>query len=376
MNARPQRVTLHWTLAGRTALLLALSGLAVAVPLGSLVALFPLLVLAAFALSAPFTWLSLRGLEFGAAGRRTVHTGARFEFPLSVTQRAVGLCARDIVVFAAADGPASSRPLAHFDHLGARTARVGPCEWRTRRRGALEQLHLRVVSTFPLGWWRASTLICAPVDWLSLPRLARVDDLELEFARGRREHSHAQRVRRGDDEFYALREARSGDSPHWIHWRSSARRGRLVVRELRGEERPEACVVLVSWVDALALPGRTHAAFEHAVSIAAALVERNVRRGESTRVRFEGPQSWTLRVPPTRSALQGLLARLARVQCSHSVTQRSDIDAALARARRDQAAVVLTVDGFDRSWRVARRAGRDRAAVLFPRSRPLARSTR
>lgn len=366
-GARPERIVLRWTLAGRTALLLALCGLACSVPFGSSLALLPLLLLVAFCASAPLAWWPLRSLHVSTPAARTAHAGARIEFPLAIRSSGCLLTARDLVVYAGADGPASSRPLAHLDVAAAGDARPTACEWRTRRRGAIERLDLRLTSTFPLGWWEARAHVAVAVDWLSLPRLARLDEHVAPPPRWRRDRAHVSSARRGDEEFYALRDARPGDSPHWIHWRSSARRGKTVVRELRGEEQPEACVVLLGWVAQAPAPGRLHDSFEQAVSLTAALVERNARRGETTRVRFEGANPWSVRVPPTRAAVQSLLARLALIDCSPDAASTQAVLSALERARGEGAHVVHALGELDRSWRVVQRVGRSTASVVVGR---------
>jgi uncharacterized protein (DUF58 family) len=56
-------------------------------------------------------------------------------------------------------------------------------------------------------------------------------------------------------EFHGLRAFRSGDSPRWIHWRTSARCGELMVREF--EDRPNEDLVLVVDLARPALPSGT-----------------------------------------------------------------------------------------------------------------------
>jgi uncharacterized protein (DUF58 family) len=107
---------------------------------------------------------------------------------------------------------------------------------------------LLVSSTYPFGLVRRSAAF-TPAEVVVLPRLGRLHRGRLRrylaqtaFAVGRtrqppRRHPTAQ------TEFHGLRAFRSGDSPRWIHWRTSARRGELMVREF--EETPTDQLVLV-----------------------------------------------------------------------------------------------------------------------------------
>jgi uncharacterized protein (DUF58 family) len=49
-------------------------------------------------------------------------------------------------------------------------------------------------------------------------------------------------------EFHGLREFRAGDSPRWIHWRTSARRGELMVREFEDLPSDDLILVVEPWL--------------------------------------------------------------------------------------------------------------------------------
>ncbi len=371
MSERAQRVTLEWTLAGRTALLLALCGLAVTVPFGSGLALFPALILAAFLVSGPLAWLTLRRLHASAKGKRSVRAGQRFEFPLLLGCERRGLIPRDLIVHSGGDGPASSRPLALVAQLASADSTANRlalastnCEWRTRRRGPISRLALRVASEHPLGMWRATAHLVLEADWLSLPQLAALKFDPVRRTQRRREHSLDTRSRRGDEEFYALRDARPGDSPHRIHWRSSARRGKSVVRELRGEEQPEAKIVLVGWVEHAPAAGRLHEGFERAVSLAAAVAERRARAGEATLVRFDGPRAWSLRVSAGRGSVQSLMARLALAECGEHAGGLCALRSAVQDSLSEGAFVIGAWHGAREMGRVLQRSEGGAAVVV------------
>ena len=60
------------------------------------------------------------------------------------------------------------------------------------------------------------------------------------------EASHTSRANVGifDDEFHRIREYRSDDNPRSIHWRSTARRGQLMVREFEQRRHADSIVLL------------------------------------------------------------------------------------------------------------------------------------
>jgi uncharacterized protein (DUF58 family) len=118
--------------------------------------------------------------------------------------------------------------------------------------------------------WRQVELL-PPEDIVALPALGDVHRGKFRrFLRGsdprqERPRQIAIRHRAAQAEFHGLREWRTGDSPRWIHWRTSARRGTLMVREF---EDPQGDDLLVLFDTRGETPGRE---FEARISLAASL---------------------------------------------------------------------------------------------------------
>jgi uncharacterized protein (DUF58 family) len=108
---------------------------------------------------------------------------------------------------------------------------------------------LTAVSGYPFGLAQRRCPLTAGEDVLILPRLGRLHRGRMRryltpfgqpyvpTRRLARRHPTAQA------EFHGLRAFRSGDSPRWIHWRTSARCGELMVREF--EDVPTDNLILV-----------------------------------------------------------------------------------------------------------------------------------
>jgi hypothetical protein len=93
-------------------------------------------------------------------------------------------------------------------------------------------------------------------------------------------------------------------------------------------------------------------------------------------VRFEGPQPWSHRVPPTRAGVQAMLARLALVECAVLQGGRGALRQLLERAFESGALVVHACPSLADEGRSLQRSTRGAAYVVAapPRSRAGGRS--
>jgi len=111
------------------------------------------------------------------------------------------------------------------------------------RRGPLRFAGFRVSTRFPFGLFLKSLLIEAPGETLVYPALDPVRAAPLGGSGRNLGESRSRSEGRGT-EAAGLRDFRPGDSARSVHWRASARRGLLLVRDREREEKPELDVLL------------------------------------------------------------------------------------------------------------------------------------
>jgi uncharacterized protein (DUF58 family) len=184
--------------------------------------------------------------------------------------------------------------------------------------------------------------------------------------------------RSGDQHFHALRDYVLGDEPRSVHWRSSARAGKLVVRQQVSEASTGTTIVLD--VDGSAYSTRARFGgswdqerFESAVEVAASVASSQLSRTEqvhlvttargarvtSAAVGAAGSLLDALAVvqmlPPVDTAVDELPTVVARTRAAHTIVITSDPDPRTAVAlRRLGATARLTVV----------RVGGDQATVI------------
>ena len=112
-------------------------------------------------------------------------------------------------------------------------------------RGLIHLADIRLVCSFPLGFVKRTLLLHRPEELVVYPRIGTLNrHLALHCRDSAESGTMTSSVRRGNDEFYGLREYRAGDNIRSIHWRSTARTGQLTIREMSANAPPQLIVVL------------------------------------------------------------------------------------------------------------------------------------
>lgn len=146
------------------------------------------------------------------------------------------------------------------------------------KRGRLQLEGIRVVTSFPFGLFVKKAYYPIPGTLVVCPEITPLDDdlIENLMAVGHEHHAH----RRGHgNDLYNLRLYHSGDDSRNIHWATTAKTSKLIVRETEAEHQRRATIYL-----ALEAPSTDDVLFEEAVAFAASLVSHLSNQGYRIRL--------------------------------------------------------------------------------------------
>ncbi len=222
-----------------------------------------------------------------------------------------------------------SKASVFFPYVASRQSARAAYRGRIEQRGRYRFGPLRVSTRFPFGLVRHARLVDTLDEIIVHPRIGR---LQFEWPHGLRNlagsNQRMARQARVEADFYGLRDWRSGDSRRLIHWRTSARRGSLVVRQFEEHRSPDVALVVDLWQPAEPSDEqRDHV--ERAVSLAATLLDGACRqRGPKLLVDIAARQ----RVHRFGLASAALLGELMDVLAVVAAQDEPDGVAALARS--------------------------------------------
>jgi len=323
--------------------------------------------LAALALAWLGAWLHLRALRPEPPRGRTVFVGESFSVAVELHNAARWRWVRDVRIQPGAWATRSSGYLPSLPPGGRGRAEL---DLSLRVRGLQRVLPITLASTWPLGAFEARAMHHLPVELLALPRLGHVRNVEELVARSARSVIDRRTTWDGSEEFFGLREWREGESQRLVHWKVSARRGRLVRRVLRGEQHPAVHLVLVG--RAVGRPGRSGRvpSFEHAVSLAGTLAEHFARNRYRVRFSFLGAAPGPPATLRGRSGLAALLRTLARVEATPVERLPSPSELARGCADRDEVPILVLAGGREGRSELPDKGGDGRLVVLDVDRRP------
>lgn len=121
-----------------------------------------------------------------------------------------------------------------------------------------------------------------------------------------------------EGEFYGIRGWQHGDSPRWIHWRTTARLTEPAVRQFQKFRKPDLCIILDAYqVDAAESEADFLAAenFELAVSLAATLTTKmSVHSGDAATLAIASSHAQWVTETRGRIGYQNFMRQLTEVQ--------------------------------------------------------------
>ncbi len=152
------------------------------------------------------------------------------------------------------------------------------------RRGRLPLEGVSVVTAFPFGLFLKKAYYAVEGDIVVAPLITALDERiqqDLQSAG----HEHGLHRRGHGSDLYNLRLYHAGDDSRSIHWASTARTSKLIVRETEEEDQHRATIQLSPVV-----PASHNVVFEEAVSFTASLINHLAMKGYSLRL-VVGPAS-------------------------------------------------------------------------------------
>ncbi|MDX2039281.1 MAG: DUF58 domain-containing protein [Isosphaeraceae bacterium] len=164
-------------------------------------------------------------------------------------------------------------------------------------RGRYELRSLEIVTRSPFGLLERRLSLDEKDPLLVYPRIGQLT------RRWHMTHREATETRRGmrhdramqQQEYHGLRDYRPGDSPRWIHWRTSARVGVPMVKEFEQQHEQDLAILVDPWLPRTKVTHEQRESLETAISFAATLCLETCR--QSARRLLLG---WTGPVPGIR----------------------------------------------------------------------------
>lgn len=237
----------------------------------------------ALLLSAAAAWLGVRRLEVARIVPDGVMAGQVCEIRYQITSRRRWFRLHALRISDEVVGSGGPAPIEAFVPClpAGQTATVSVTRICPRR-GRLDFDAIRLSTAFPFGLLRRWATVSIPQTTVIYPSLGTVRERRWQARRWTEAAADGRALtRRGDDEFYGLREYRAGDNPRRIHWRRSARAGHLIVREMSQVGSQQVWCVLDSRIPAgdAELDARLEEAISCVATVACDAIESNVSVG-------------------------------------------------------------------------------------------------
>jgi uncharacterized protein (DUF58 family) len=272
-------------------------------------------LLASYLVSGMMAKLSLSGLAVSCRFPEEIHATAPSTFVWVVQnekRRLPTFSLRAEIFLQALDGTCQSVSL-YFPVLEVRQTGTRTLKQTFACRGVYRVVRVNLTTRFPFGFFQRGRVLHPNLELLVYPAVHPIDEFRrlLPFLQGER----AVPLKGQGDSLYQIREFRGEDSIRRLHWPSSAKAGRLMVRDFMQDQ--DSCVEIC--LDNT----RPHPSFERAVILAASVTVYFQGQGAEVRlVTADGASDPALARSLQQAEILGMLARVAPRNVSVSFWER------------------------------------------------------
>ncbi len=244
----------------------------------------------------------------------TLENGRRYTAALALV-----LADELVPVDRAVSGSAGLAPVMFFPRVAGRSRARIRWEGVAPRRGRYRFRAFDLATRSPFGLFERRVTIGDVDDLVVYPAIGQ---LTRRWQMIHREASETRRGSRHDrstqqQEYHGLRDYRSGDSPRWIHWRTSARLGQPMVKEFEQQHEQDLAILLDPWLPRSKVTAEQKDAVEEAIKFAATVCFETCRHpGRRVLLGWTGPTPAVRQGPASVKLLHELLDQLATLRPS------------------------------------------------------------
>ncbi len=236
-------------------------------------------------------------------------------------------------------------PAIFFARVPARERARVRWEGSSPKRGKYRFRTMDIVTRSPFGLLERRVTTLEPDQLVVYPTIGQltrrwqmVQRQATETRRGQRHDRSAQQ-----QEYHGLRDYRPGDSPRWIHWRTSARLGILMVKEFEQQNEQDLAILIDPWLPRSKVTGEQRESLEQAIQFAAAICLETCRRpGRRLLLGWTGPTPGVRQGPASVKLLHELLEQLAVMRSSAEGTLAALFDALPPSILREAILIVVS----------------------------------
>ncbi len=236
-------------------------------------------------------------------------------------------------------------PRAFFARVPARERARLRWEGPTPQRGKYRFRRLDLITRAPFGLVERRVTFEAPAELVVYPTIGQLSRRWQQLHRQATETSRGQRHDRSaqQDEYHGLRDYRPGDSPRLIHWRTSARIGKPMIKEFEQQNEQDVAILLDPWLPRSKVTPALREALEHAIQFAATVCLDTCRhQGRRLVLGWTGATPGIRQGPASIKLLHELLEQLAVMRSSTEGTLSALFDVLPPATLRESILIVIS----------------------------------